>query len=146
MKFIASSVHWLLNNPLPDNSDELINLNYEAKKVEMGFAHILVPEQVKDNGALKSLLCHKKVAKAFNRCFSDSLLAQLPESLHIAPRSNWIVGFLKDSRKEINPLRHILITRLLQEDIGNMFRPIVAGAVEGRSLGGNTCAASQGLG
>lgn len=121
LKYIASSVHWLLNNSLPEDSAELINLNYEAKKVELGLAHILMPKQVKDNGALKSLLCHKKVAKTFNRCFSEKLLAQLPESLRVAPRSNWVIGFLKDSRKEINPLRHILITRLLQEDICNMF-------------------------
>ncbi|WP_224958692.1 TnsD family Tn7-like transposition protein [Geomonas subterranea] len=121
LKFIASSVHWLLNNPLSGHSAEIINLKYEEKKVEMGLAHILMPEQVKDNGALKSILCHRKVANKFNKCFSENLLAQLPESIRVAPKSNWVIGFLKDSRKETDPFRHIMITRLMGADISVMF-------------------------
>lgn len=121
LQYITAAVHWLLNNPVPGNSASMLNLRYEAKLLEQSLAKVLTPAQVKENGAFKLRLSHRKITKAFDTCFSRTLLGQLPESLHVAPRSNWAVGFLKDSCKEINPLRHILISRLLQENIWSMF-------------------------
>jgi hypothetical protein len=114
--YIAKAVHLLLNEPVPDDSRDVLNENYAALAIEKGYAHA------------SSIMSHSKVSEAFTKYFGSEFLAlmssELPEN---ATYKNWLVRLLKKKAVVTDPLRHLLVFRFFGETVQNMLSPVEPG-------------------
>lgn len=101
---IAKTAKYLLNNNLENiNQNELVKLYKEILK-NKGF---ITP---------KNRVRQKMLNDMFKKNYSDSLLEMLDSKVN-NKESNWLKSILRQPRKYVNPIRHILLILFLCEDI-----------------------------
>ena len=105
LRYITESVHWLLNNTVPDNSMEILRYNYSRLVIEKGYAHA------------SSIMSHSKVSGAFASYYGSGFLELMSCGLPDATDKNWLVRLLKKKDVVTDPLRHLLAIRFLGEDV-----------------------------
>jgi hypothetical protein len=114
-RYIAKAVHWLLNNPVPDDSREVLNENYAALAIQKGYAHA------------SSIMSHSRVSESFAKYYGPEFLKTMSSELPDATNNNWLVRLLKRKAAVTDPLRHLLVFRFFGGSVQSMFWPLEPG-------------------